>query len=153
MTAVNHVLAGALIGAGVHQPVLAISLAVASHYVMDALPHFGFGYKNWEERLKHRRMVNYMATYDILILAIVIVLLLRVHPSWLVITCAFAAIFPDLIWIYRFTIPEKWGTVKPTKGIWLTQVHYKIQKFEFKEGIFVEILTTLGLGILAFKVF
>jgi hypothetical protein len=37
----NHVVAGALIGAAVPQPANAFTVGIASHFVMDALPHWG----------------------------------------------------------------------------------------------------------------
>jgi hypothetical protein len=37
----NHVVAGAVIGAAVRRPAYAFGIGVASHAVMDALPHWG----------------------------------------------------------------------------------------------------------------
>jgi hypothetical protein len=39
----NHVLAGALIGNACPEPVSAFALGVVSHFVMDAVPHWGDG--------------------------------------------------------------------------------------------------------------
>jgi hypothetical protein len=39
----NHVLSGALIGALAHRPAAAFAAGVASHFVLDAVPHWG----NW----------------------------------------------------------------------------------------------------------
>jgi hypothetical protein len=41
----NHVLSGALIGATVRRPVLAFALGVASHFALDAAPHWG----DWDD--------------------------------------------------------------------------------------------------------
>jgi hypothetical protein len=41
MLLTNHVLSGALIGAMVRRPVPAFALGVASHFVLDAVPHWG----------------------------------------------------------------------------------------------------------------
>jgi len=38
----NHVLSGALIGAVVRRPAAAFALGVASHFALDALPHWGW---------------------------------------------------------------------------------------------------------------
>lgn len=149
MTGVNHILTGAIIGATVKQPAIALPLALASHYVLDSLPHFGF--RNWEERSRYRKYLNIVATYDVIILSIVVYSLISAAPGWLVIACATLAILPDFVWVYRFTIPERWGTRPPQEGIWLTKFHYSIQKFEFKEGIVIEIIATLLLGSLAIK--
>ena len=45
MLVTNHVLSGALIGAVVRRPVPAFLLGVASHSVLDAVPHWG----NWRD--------------------------------------------------------------------------------------------------------
>jgi hypothetical protein len=37
----NHVLSGALIGAVTRRPVVAFAAGIASHFVLDALPHWG----------------------------------------------------------------------------------------------------------------
>ncbi|MFZ1324307.1 MAG: hypothetical protein WAQ57_04090 [Candidatus Saccharimonadales bacterium] len=41
MHTVNHAAAGAGIALAVRQPLLALPLALASHFVLDALPHYG----------------------------------------------------------------------------------------------------------------
>jgi len=41
MLATNHVLSGALIGALARRPMLAFGVGVASHFVLDAVPHWG----------------------------------------------------------------------------------------------------------------
>jgi hypothetical protein len=46
MLLTNHVLSGALIGAAVRRPVPAFVLGVASHFVLDAIPHWG----NWRDQ-------------------------------------------------------------------------------------------------------
>ncbi|HYZ55701.1 MAG TPA: hypothetical protein VE733_19675 [Streptosporangiaceae bacterium] len=42
----NHVLSGALIGAAARRPVPAFLLGVGSHFVLDAVPHWG----KWRDR-------------------------------------------------------------------------------------------------------
>ena len=41
MLITNHVLCGAAIGAAVGRPAAALPLGVASHFVLDAIPHWG----------------------------------------------------------------------------------------------------------------
>jgi hypothetical protein len=41
MLVTNHVLSGALIGSAVRRPVPAFVLGVASHFALDAVPHWG----------------------------------------------------------------------------------------------------------------
>ena len=44
MLVTNHVLSGAVIGAAVRRPLPAFAIGVASHFALDALPHWG----EWE---------------------------------------------------------------------------------------------------------
>jgi hypothetical protein len=46
MLVTNHVLSGALIGASARGPGQAFALGVASHFALDAVPHWG----NWRDR-------------------------------------------------------------------------------------------------------
>ncbi|TVY99712.1 hypothetical protein EAS64_41425 [Trebonia kvetii] len=41
MLVTNHVLSGAVIGAATRRPVSAFALGVVSHFVLDAVPHWG----------------------------------------------------------------------------------------------------------------
>ena len=52
MLATNHVLSGALIGALVRRPMLAFGAGVASHFVLDSVPHWG----KWESRSRFLRV-------------------------------------------------------------------------------------------------
>jgi hypothetical protein len=48
----NHVLSGALIGALARRPVPAFAAGVASHFVLDAIPHWG----DWGSRRRFMRV-------------------------------------------------------------------------------------------------
>jgi hypothetical protein len=52
MLATNHVLSGALIGALARRPALAFGAGVASHFVLDWVPHWG----KWESRSRFLRV-------------------------------------------------------------------------------------------------
>jgi len=52
MLVTNHVLSGALIGAVVRRPVPAFVVGVASHFVLDAVPHWG----NWNDEKRFLRV-------------------------------------------------------------------------------------------------
>jgi len=51
MTATAHALVAGAIAAHFPQPATAIPIALASHYVMDSIPHWDFG-TNWRTRSK-----------------------------------------------------------------------------------------------------
>jgi hypothetical protein len=52
MLVTNHVLSGALIGATVNRPSAAFTLGVASHFVLDTMPHWG----KWGSRSRFMRV-------------------------------------------------------------------------------------------------
>ena len=52
MLVTNHVLSGAVIGAAVRRPVPAVAMGVASHFALDALPHWG----KWESEQQFLRV-------------------------------------------------------------------------------------------------
>src|SRR6476469_9807431 len=94
MTATNHVLTGALIGLTVHSnPVLAIILALISHFVLDALPHYGD-----ENHIRKKFIV--VLSYDLLLASMILISLVVMRPMYwqLTIACAIAAACPDLMW-------------------------------------------------------
>lgn len=136
MTLTNHLLSGAVIAKIAPLPV-AIPLAFASHFLLDALPHFGF--PSIEERIKHLKQFRQVVLVDVILAA--------VFSAWLIINGRYAwlmvglvAYSPDLLWLYRFTVEEKFGKVKPTKGNLFVQFHRNIQKHERPWGAAVELV-------------
>jgi hypothetical protein len=141
MTLTNHLLTGAALAKFL--PVsIAIPLAFVSHFALDALPHFG--YKTIEERMCHLGIFKIVIMADVIFSVLIALWLLKSkHYFWLV--NGLIAYSPDLLWIYRFTVEEKFGKVKPTKGNRFIQFHREIQKYERVWGIGVEIVYGLGM--------
>lgn len=136
MIAANHILTGALIGAVVKEPAIALPLALGSHFALDSLPHFGFS--SWEERKKHKNLLEIIVGIDLILVIFVGSLFLGDSVNWLVLACAITAIAPDLVWVYRYILPERFGRREPAKGLWLTEFHRNIQKREFPKGFVIE---------------
>ncbi len=100
MRAINHALTGALIGLGVGQPLLAMPLAVASHYICDAIPHYDADLTHmtltqWLKSKKFRALLY----ADTLLCFALVILLVTEQPIhwWLAAICAFLAASPDLL--------------------------------------------------------
>ena len=93
MTATNHTLTGALIGLTIHQPVLAIVLAVMSHFLLDALPHYA------DPKLVGKKLAPVLAI-DASVALIVLGSLVVLQPQYwlLAVVCGIAAASPDLMW-------------------------------------------------------
>ncbi|HEY4160679.1 MAG TPA: hypothetical protein VGM08_01320 [Candidatus Saccharimonadales bacterium] len=136
MTATNHLLTGAILGKFLPLPV-AIPLAFASHFILDALPHFGF--PSIDIRIKHLGLLKTVICADIFLSVLLSVWLIHArHAAWFL--TGLVAYSPDVFWIYRFTVEEKFGKVHPTKGNRFVQLHRNIQKYERIWGGLVEML-------------
>lgn len=134
MTGSNHVVAGAIIAASVSQPVAAIPLALASHFVMDALPHYGDNTgRSWLSRHFH-----YILALDAFICAAFFLSILIIQPAhWLLLViCAAIAVSPDFLWLPYYLADLK-GQVRHESR--LAKLFKWIQWGERPWGIYIEI--------------
>ncbi|HSX05426.1 MAG TPA: hypothetical protein VLF69_03090 [Candidatus Saccharimonadales bacterium] len=152
MTITNHVLAGAIIGLTVKNPAAAIVLALASHFVLDALPHFGYvGNKGYGEAMKHR--LSYIVAIAMLCTTIAVAVVLVVYGRWFALLTGAIAASPDAIGVYNYLVYEKHG--KRAGGMVRlvhVQFHRVIQWCERPWGVITEALVFLGLGALLIKI-
>ena len=140
MTIINHAVVGAGIALLIKQPLLALPLAFLSHFVLDALPHFGIvGDKTYEIIFKLKR-TYLMVLIDIV--GIIILTLLLWGQAWYVFVAAFLAVSPDFMWLYRYFGFERFGKEPPKPGP-ITRFHQNIQWGERIWGIYIEIPVTI----------
>ncbi len=145
MTAVNHALTGTLIGLLIGQPLAAIPLAVASHFICDALPHFGTGLPK-KVVLKSWAFRDYLFAEAFLCFLLVVVLAILRPQHWLLAAvCAFAAASPDFV--------SAKGYLKVRRGLDYQPGRYvkfasDIQWFERPIGAVVEVAWFAGCVIL-----
>lgn len=130
MTASNHGLAGALIGSVLPLP-LAVPAAFVSHFVMDAIPHFGIE-KNKSANSKLYTLVLAADTF----IGLVLITLMVVNNHWNMLICGFVAYSPDVPIVYHFfrTGSTNGNHHWPFKWRLFTLPHH-----EYEWGIFVEI--------------
>jgi len=140
MTATNHALTGAIIVTITSVPIVGVPLAFLSHFVLDSLPHYGAPYGT------RSRFSTTVWGVDAVTLAVLFVLLVF-SSSWLALIGALVAISPDTAWVYRFVIDEKFGKLPPKPANRFNQFHSGIQKYEFKEGIVIEVIWTVIFGL------
>lgn len=136
MVAVNHALTGAAIGLLVGQPILAVPLAVASHYVCDVLPHFGL---NLPDKIAIRSNIfrNYLVVDSMACMSLVLILFIVQPEHWFLASiCAFMAAAPDFLSINRYLTIRAGKKWKP--GIY-TKFAGDIQWFERPIGAVVEV--------------
>lgn len=137
MTATNHVLAGAVIAAAVHQPAIALPLAFLSHFLLDALPHYG----DREDPARALARLKWVLPVDSAVALAVLLSLVLLGPlHWqIVVLGGVLGASPDLLQIPRYIRYLRTGNSAPDKD-WLSRFHHIIQWGERSWGIFAEII-------------
>lgn len=139
MTATNHALSGAVIGLAISQPAIALPLAFASHFMLDAIPHFGLA--NYEEREANKQLFHRILYADAILLAALLVFLLVAGAGWLAFVCLFLAGSPDFVWAYRYIFIEKFGSRPFPPMNLFSRFHSRIQWSQtLKIGFVVELV-------------
>jgi hypothetical protein len=145
MTAINHALTGTAIGLIVGQPLIAVPVAVASHYVCDVLPHFGTGLPD-KILLKTDNFRNYLVVEAVLCASLVAGLALLQPQHWLLAAiCAFAAAAPDLLSINRYWKKRHGRRYQPGAYV---RFATRIQWFERPIGGVVEVAWLFAMIVL-----
>ncbi len=147
MTALNHAVTGAVIAVLVKKPALAIPLAVLSHYVCDAIPHFGIHEHDHAKRnasLLFRLISSLSAIGTLMSLAIV-----PYHRfqgvGWItLVACMLAAALPDVVWVPMY-IREITSKQVKVMGKF-NHFHQAIQWYEKPLGLSVEALWLFSAG-------
>lgn len=136
MTATNHAITGSAIALAVKEPWLALPLVFASHFVLDAIPHFGLekfvGYQ------KHKKTFLRIIKTDAVLLAAFLIFLFLSGAPFLTFVCAFIACSPDLAWVYRYSFQEKFGKKEPRSRNRFNTWHVNIQTHTMK-GLYIEV--------------
>jgi hypothetical protein len=152
MTATNHALTGAIIGLTVSQPWLAVPFAFASHFALDALPHFEMPNND----IGSSRFRNFLLLDMLLCIMLVAILLAAGTPQWwMVAFCAFVATSPDLMWFDSFRRSQRSGKqVLPARRPAIMRLHSAVQWFAKPSGGIVEavwLVAAVGVIVLYLK--
>lgn len=141
MTATNHALTGAIIGLATGNPWLAIPVAFASHYVLDALPHYASAMP--VDEFLRTRFFAILLILDAALCFGLVAALYVIHPEhWLLAAfCAFIATSPDMFWINQYV---KTRAHKPWQPGLLSRFASRIQWFQRPIGAFVELVWFIG---------
>ena len=132
MTGTNHAITGAIIGSVVASPALALPLAFLSHFVLDALPHYG----EVSKELNRRRFLIAIALDTLAVLALLLYLIVQRPSHWIVAALgALLAMSPDIMWLPNFIRGVR-KKAERSHNI-LMSWHDRIQR-EHVWGIFVE---------------
>ncbi len=95
MIGFNHGTVGALLGKFLPLPI-ALPLAIASHFILDSLPHYGLPHKTRDKSVFWKILftVDFFATVGLAIFTIT-----EHQYAWLI--CGFIAVAPDFVWVSR----------------------------------------------------
>lgn len=132
MTIINHAVTGALIGAVVQDPIIALPAALLSHFIVDSLPHFG--------KISHKtKAFSFMLRADMFLSAIFLLSIVIFKPEhWpLLLGCAVLATCPDLMWLPGFIREVKDHPPKPNN---LIMKFHGIIQFELTWGYWIELV-------------
>ncbi len=135
MTMINHALTGTAIGLLVGQPWLAPPLALVSHFICDAIPHYGSATP--DKTIKTTAFRNYLIAEVSLCVGLVSILAITQPAHWfLAAICAFLAASPDMLWINRYRLARRHRTWHPNR---LSKFAQDIQWFQRPVGVVVEV--------------
>ena len=95
-----------MIGSLVNNVPLAIVLAILSHYLLDLFPHIDYPLTA-EERKNKRKILFGFLKLAIDFLSGILIIMLFSSGRPIVYVCALAAIMPDLLTAFRYTVPNK----------------------------------------------
>lgn len=131
MTATNHALAGAIIGALMPLEV-AIPVALVSHFLLDAIPHYGILHE-----IRNGDSVYKTIVYSDTIIALFLGVIMLVLGKWSMFIGAAAGYFPDVMWVYFYFKHGRDMNIRPDN--WFSRFHLGIQH-EYPWGIYTELL-------------
>lgn len=132
MLAANHTIAGVLIGLSVQQPLVAVPIALASHFLLDVIPHHGndIRFKRGQRRYNQKVALDGLVSIQIALTAV----MLQPQAAGMILIAVFSSLLPDLLWPIALHIKQKgplWGYFK---------FHKHIQHSETPRGIIMEAL-------------
>jgi hypothetical protein len=131
MTGFNHALVGGLLAKLLPLP-LALPLAFISHYVLDALPHYGIPNVN-KENYRPWRIVFIVDT----ILTVTLLNIYLYFGRIDMLVSALISMSPDIVWLQRMVWNRTLDFLSDAN--WFTRLHNRIQQFERPWGLYVEV--------------
>ena len=127
---------GAVIALVVKQPLLAVPLAFASHFVLDALPHYGVP----QDRRHEYRSFKRILIVDALCTIVLGITMIVLTHSWLVLGCMVAALSPDTVWGFKLLLDKQRGKKFTLPTDPFSRFHKNIQWGERHWGWIIELI-------------
>ena len=131
MIGFNHGLVGGAIAHYFPLPV-AIPVALASHFILDALPHYGTPHNTRDDSSfwKIFFTIDALATFGLAAYAIL-------DQHYAMFLGGLAGVIPDFIWVGRVIRTHSFDLSQNNN--WFTRFHVGIQKFEWPGGLWIEL--------------
>jgi hypothetical protein len=144
MTGFNHGLTGGLIAAYLPLPA-ALPLALASHFALDTLPHYGIPHsaRNKSNFWKVFFTIDAFATLGLALYAIF-------DHHYAIFLGGLAGVIPDFLWVGRVIKTGSFDLSEHSN--WFTRWHASIQKLEKPWGLWIELPLSALLFYLVFFV-
>ena len=147
MTGFIHASVGGFIGKVLPLPI-ALPVVFASHFVLDALPHYGIPHGKRDGWFwKCFTTLDFILSWGYL----GVIGLLRHHYA--VLACGIAAASPDFIWVARI-IRNRTFDLSDHENKFasrFTRWHAGIQRYERAWGVYLEVPIAVVMGFLVFK--
>jgi len=137
MTGYNHAATGMLIGAGVAFPA-AIPVAIASHFILDILPHYGIPQKQRDKSIFWRIFftLDFFAAWTLGFFGLL-------HHQPAMFWAGLAACSPDFFWVGRVVKNRSFNLSR--NETWFTRWHAGIQRYERSWGLWIELPVSIVL--------
>lgn len=135
MTTANHILTGTLLAVTIKEPAAVLPLALLSHFVLDAVPHYG---PNDASISQKQKVHAHLRVEALGLIGIVALIFTGVYGWNLALLASFVAILPDFEWPFRYIFYERFDKTPPPSIT--AHFHSRIQQFERPWGLYVEIV-------------
>jgi hypothetical protein len=152
MTAVNHAVFGSLVVAYAGNPIIGLPLAFLSHFLLDAMPHFGAHTVAKPGSHEYKAIIKFDTFMTASFVLVVGFAGYRAGLEWWLLPLGgMIGWSPDIMWYkhYKSDIagkPREWDPVR--------RLHKKIQRFEISWGWAIEMLWfVLLVALLSNKIF
>lgn len=143
MTGFNHAAIGGFIAKVLPLP-LAIPVALASHFALDAMPHYGI-----PQNQRDGRFWRYFTTIDFMVAWGLLGGISLSRHHYAVFLCGLIAASPDFIWVAR-VIQTRSFNLSDNKTRF-AKWHAKIQRYERPWGIYIELPLAIVLCYLVIR--
>jgi len=133
-----HILIGIAIGVKIQNPWLGFFAGLASHLILDAIPHNEYGQKDTGKKIKEMNLSTILKALLDISIGLGLVYFIYTIKSFVINPWAITgAVLPDIISVLSWQFPNKFFTI-------LNKFHsFHAKKFDGKFGIVTQIIISV----------